>query len=114
MTLCKFTDMPWCGALQMAWASIPLRRSARLQHGDPSTTAAPPSPEHNNDSGSLAKPIHLPDLGPDVELFLLPERDIEFNADYLNSQKHHEGGYSRWEEAYHNNESHGKMELGGA
>ena len=88
----------------MAWAGILVRRSASLQHGDPSTTKAPPSPKNSNNSGSPAKPTHLLDLELGVEFFPLHEMDVEFNANSLNFQEYEDDSYSSWKEAFHDDE----------
>lgn len=70
--------------MQMEWEGTPLRRSSRLHiQSEPNKVLSnPPS----NPKYILPTPQELPDLGPGVELYQLPDTDVGFNIVYLNSQ----------------------------
>lgn len=72
----------------MEWDEIPVRRSARLQQ-DPGPSTTPTSPPSSSDEEGVV-PLQiqdLPDMGPGVEIFDLPDTKIGFNEDYLTSQE---------------------------
>lgn len=73
----------------MEGVGTPVRRSCRLQT-EPTSIPNPVTPTtvaEEDEQGLAMERQELPDLGPGVELVMLPEMDVYFNEQYLSSQK---------------------------
>lgn len=75
-----------------------MRRSSRLQQ-DPEPSVTPPTPSSSEDDEVSPVEIDdLPDMGPRVEIYDLPDTEIGFDAEYLASQEQQRPYYSSEEE----------------
>lgn len=71
----------------MEWDNIPVRRSSRLQTIEIPNPPTLPEPQEDEEGLPMQSLQDLPDLGPGVELAMLPEMDVFFNKNYLSSQE---------------------------
>lgn len=90
-----------------------MRRSSRLQQ-DPEPTLTPPSSPCTENEEVLSVQIDdLPDMGPRVEIYDLPDTNIGFDENYLPSQEQTYAYYSSQEEFVEEANSDSDNEYGG-
>ena len=97
----------------MEWEGIPVRRSSRLQQ-DLEPILAPLTPPSSPDEEVVPLQMDdLPDMGPAVQIYNLPDTEIGFDGDYLASQEQHRGYYASEEEDLQSVNSDYDSESGG-